>query len=102
MAQPGSANMKKGYDYIIVGAGTAGCVLAHRLSEGGRYSVLLLEQGGNDRSWIIRMPAGLRSAFKPTSRFNYWFKTTPQERLNAAGSTSRAARCWAAPRRSTA
>lgn len=74
--------MKHRYDYIIVGAGTAGCVLAHRLSESGQYSVLLLEHGGNDRSWILQMPAGLRSAFKPTSQYNYWFKTTPQKHLN--------------------
>lgn len=74
--------MNKSYDYIIVGAGTAGCVLAHRLSADGRFSVLLLEAGGDDRSWIIQMPAGLRSAFKPTSRYNYWFKTTPQTHLN--------------------
>ncbi|MCX7350909.1 MAG: choline dehydrogenase [Alphaproteobacteria bacterium] len=74
--------MQKQYDYIIVGAGTAGCVLAHRLSEDGRFSVLLLEHGGDDRSWIVQMPAGLRSAFKPTSRYNYWFKTTPQRHLN--------------------
>lgn len=74
--------MKTSYDYIIVGAGTAGCVLAHRLSEDGQYSVLLLEHGSDDRSWIIQMPAGLRSAFKPTSKFNYWFKTTPQKHLN--------------------
>ncbi len=72
----------KSYDYVIVGAGTAGCVLAHRLSESGKFSVLLLEHGGDDRSWIIQMPAGLRSAFKPTSKFNYWFKTTPQVHLN--------------------
>ena len=74
--------MKKSYDYIIVGAGTAGCVLAHRLSESGQFSVLLLEHGSDDRSWIIQMPAGLRSAFKPTSKYNYWFKTTPQKHLN--------------------
>lgn len=74
--------MKSSYDYIIVGAGTAGCVLACRLSESGQYSVLLLEHGGDDRSWIIQMPAGLRSAFKPTSKYNYWFKTTAQRQLN--------------------
>ncbi len=70
------------YDYVIVGAGTAGCVLAQRLSENGKFSVVLLEHGGDDRSWILQMPAGLRSAFKPTSKFNYWFKTTPQKMLN--------------------
>ncbi len=74
--------MRTNYDYIIVGAGTAGCVLANRLSADGKHSVLLLEHGGDDRSWIIQMPAGLRSAFKPTSKFNYWFKTTPQKHLN--------------------
>lgn len=70
------------YDYVIVGAGTAGCVLAHRLSEDGRYSVLLLERGGDDRTWIIQMPAGLRSIFSPSSKYNYWFKTTPQAHLD--------------------
>ena len=74
--------MKQTYDYIIVGAGTAGCVLAHRLSESGGFSVLLLEHGGDDRRWVIQMPAGLRSVFKPTSKYNYWFRTTPQAHLN--------------------
>lgn len=74
--------MASKFDFIIVGAGTAGCVLAHRLSADGRYSVLLIEHGGDDRSWILQMPAGLRSAFKPTSKYNYWFKTTPQAQLN--------------------
>lgn len=45
-------------DYVIVGAGTAGCVLANRLSEDGRYSVLLIEAGGADRHPFIHIPAG--------------------------------------------
>ena len=72
---------KPGYDYIIVGAGTAGCVLTHRLSADGSRTVLLLEHGGDDRHWLLRMSAGLRSVFKPSSRFNYWYQTLLQPHL---------------------
>jgi choline dehydrogenase len=73
--------LKTRYDYIIAGAGSAGCVLARRLSDAG-HQVLLLEVGGSDKSWIIQMPAGLRSAFKPTSKYNWWFYTQEQAHLN--------------------
>ena len=59
-------------DFIIVGAGSAGCVLANRLSADGRHRVALLEAGGHDRSFFIRMPIGYgKIAFEPGLSWHY-------------------------------
>jgi choline dehydrogenase len=68
------------YDYIIVGAGTAGCVLAHRLSAGGRHRVLLLEAGGSDRHPLIRVPIGYGRTFNDR-RFNWMDEAAPDPTL---------------------
>ena len=62
--------MMKIYDYIIVGAGSAGCVLASRLSEDGKHTVLLLEAGGSDRNILIAMPTAL--SYPMASRVYNW------------------------------
>ncbi len=64
----------RAYDYIIVGAGSAGCVLANRLSADPRISVLLLEAGGSDRHPFVHMPAGFLKTFKDP-RFNWCYTT---------------------------
>lgn len=69
------------FDYIIVGAGSAGCVLANRLTADGRCTVLLLEYGGSDNSLFIRMPAALSIPMnKP--RYNWFYETEPEPNLN--------------------
>jgi choline dehydrogenase len=68
------------YDYIIVGAGSAGCVLASRLSESGRYSVLLLEAGGSDDSLRFKVPIGYVSTYYDSAS-NWMYYSQPQKQL---------------------
>lgn len=68
------------FDYVIVGAGSAGCVLANRLTEDGRYTVLLLEHGGTDRSIFIQMPTALSIPMN-TRRYNWHYHTEPEPAL---------------------
>ena len=69
------------WDYIIVGAGSAGCVLAHRLSANPKNKVLLLEGGGNDTSPVVRIPAGeIKAILSP--KFNWMYMSEPDPSLN--------------------
>lgn len=65
------------FDYIIVGAGSAGCVLANRLSASGEYSVALLEAGGKDNSILVQMPTAL-SYPMASKRFNWGYHSDPE------------------------
>jgi choline dehydrogenase len=71
----------KKYDYIIVGAGSAGCVLANRLSENPENSVLLLETGGSDKSIFIQMPTALSIPMN-TKKYNWQFESEAEPFLN--------------------
>lgn len=68
------------FDYIIIGAGSAGCLLANRLSADSRRRVLLLEAGGRDRHPHIQVPAAFYKLFKTPRDWNY--ETVPQEHMN--------------------
>ena len=72
----------KSYDYIVVGAGSAGSIVARRIAEQTDSSVLLLEAGRDDRHWTVRMPGGVRAHYDLDSKFNWHFHTTPQTHLN--------------------
>jgi choline dehydrogenase len=74
------ARATKTYDYIIVGAGSAGCVLAARLTENSSANVLLLEAGGPDTAREIRIPAAFSKLFKTEVDWNY--STEPEPYLN--------------------
>ncbi|NRB24231.1 choline dehydrogenase [Shewanella sp.] len=73
--------MNQTYDYIIVGAGSAGCVLANRLTEDPEVSVLLLECGGSDRSVIIQMPSAFSIPMN-TKKYNWRYETDPEPGLD--------------------
>ncbi len=68
------------FDYIVVGAGTAGCVLAARLAEDGDYSVALIEAGGSERHPYVRIPAAVGAAIM-NPRFGWGLTTVPQPAL---------------------
>ena len=69
------------FDYIIVGAGSAGCVLANRLSENPKHKVLLLETGGSDKSIFIKMPTALSIPMN-TDKYAWQFNTEKEPYLN--------------------
>ena len=68
------------FDYIVAGAGSAGCCVAARLSENGRYRVLLLEAGPDDRYWWIHVPVGYSRLFA-NPEVNWMFESEPEPEL---------------------
>ena len=76
-----NSGMNNTFDYLILGGGSAGSVLAARLSEDGATRVALVETGGDGRDFLIRTPAGA-VAMLPTKINNYGYETVPQPGLN--------------------
>ena len=72
--------MNQTYDYVIIGAGSAGCVLANRLSEDPNVSVLLLEFGGSDRSIFIQIPTALSIPMN-MPKYNWGYESQPEPYL---------------------
>ncbi|KQW72417.1 choline dehydrogenase [Ensifer sp. Root127] len=69
------------YDYVIVGAGSAGCILADRLSENPLTTVLLVEAGGSDRGVMLSMPAALPFVYQNT-KIGWGYRSGPEPNLN--------------------
>ncbi len=92
------------FDYVIIGAGSAGCVVANRLSEDPGLRILVLEAGGSERAVIVDMPAALSIPMN-TARFNWGMNTEPEPHLDGrevnlprgrglGGSSSINGMCW--------
>ena len=92
------------FDYVIVGAGSAGCVLANRLGEDPAARILVLEAGRSEKAVIVDMPAALSIPMN-TKRFNWGMKTEPEPGLDGrevnlprgkglGGSSSINGMCW--------
>lgn len=69
------------FDYLVVGAGSAGCALAGRLADSGHDSIGLIEAGGHDHHLLVRMPAGCAAVLPRGGARNYGYQTTPQPGL---------------------
>ncbi len=72
--------MAQQFDYVVIGAGSAGCCLAARLSESGKHSVCLIEAGPVDSNWRIKTPVALVNLMR-NPRFNWMYSSAPQEQL---------------------
>ena len=68
------------FDYIIIGAGSAGCVLANRLTDNSKDTVLVLEAGGRDNNWLIHMPYAVGKIWK-NPKFNWSYNSEPEPNL---------------------
>ncbi|MGH6878790.1 MAG: choline dehydrogenase [Rhizomicrobium sp.] len=75
--------MNQKFTFVIVGAGSAGCVLANRLSTVAGHTVLLVEAGGRDRSLMIHMPAGIPALLGKPNPHNWYLETEPQPQLGS-------------------
>ncbi|MEY9999084.1 choline dehydrogenase [Sinorhizobium fredii] len=82
MANHAKNPLERIYDYIVVGAGSAGCVLANRLSEDGEVNVLVLEAGPADRNLFIHMPAGVYKVWNDPG-LNWNYMSAPEPRMDA-------------------